>query len=127
MPDWFDLAILCRRWLIFVGGSSPEVGHVGRQEVSFLAVGAWATRFAPDLFKLWDEQLAQLQDDRLGRCLTRLLAGTGPELIFAVVRHVIAEFEVSLDELHNDSTTVSFDGKAGARIMPEAGLWAVLA
>jgi transposase len=31
-------------------------------------------------------------------------------LIMAVVRHVIAEFDVSLDELHNDSTTVSFYG-----------------
>jgi len=74
------------------------------------AVGAWAARFAPDLFNLWDEQVAQLQDDRLGRCLTRLFVGTGPELILAVVRHVIAEFQVSLEELHNDSTTVSFYG-----------------
>jgi hypothetical protein len=74
------------------------------------AVGAWAARFAPDLFNLWDEQVALLHDDRLGRCLTRLFLGTGPELILAVVRHVIAEFQVSLDELHNDSTTVSFYG-----------------
>ena len=74
------------------------------------AVGAWAAQFAPDLFNLWDEQVAQLQDDRLGRCLTRLFVGTGPELILAVVRHVIAEFQVSLEELHNDSTTVSFYG-----------------
>ena len=28
----------------------------------------------------------------------------------AVVRHVIQEFALSLDELHNDSTTVSFYG-----------------
>jgi len=28
----------------------------------------------------------------------------------AVVRHVIREFSISLDELHNDSTTVSFYG-----------------
>lgn len=74
------------------------------------AVGAWAAQFAPDLFNLWDEQVALLHDDRLGRCLTRLFMGTGPELILAVVRHVIAEFHVSLDELHNDSTTVSFYG-----------------
>ena len=74
------------------------------------AVGAWAAEFAPDLFNLWEEQVALLHDDRLGRCLTRLFVGTGPELILAVVRHVIAEFQVSLDELHNDSTTVSFYG-----------------
>jgi transposase len=74
------------------------------------AVGEWAARFAPDLFDLWIHQVSLLQDDRLGRCLTRLFVGTGPELILAVVRHVIAEFQVNLEELHNDSTTVSFYG-----------------
>jgi transposase len=74
------------------------------------AVGEWAARFAPDLFDVWPDQLSLLQDDRLGRCLTRLFVATGPELILAVVRHVIAEFQISLEELHNDSTTVSFYG-----------------
>ena len=72
------------------------------------AVGEWAARYAPDLFDLWIDEVSLLQDDRLGRCLARLFAGTGPELILAVVRQVIDEFQVSLDELHNDSTTVSF-------------------
>jgi hypothetical protein len=31
-------------------------------------------------------------------------------LIMDVVIHVVREFEVSLDELHNDCTTVSFFG-----------------
>lgn len=74
------------------------------------AVGEWAARFAPDLLNVWPEQVSLLHDDRLGRCLTRLFAGTGPELLLAVVRHVIGEFQVGLDELHNDSTTVSFYG-----------------
>jgi transposase len=74
------------------------------------AVGEWAARFAPDLFDVWPEQLPLLQDDRFGRCLTRLFSAAGPELILAVVRHVITEFQVCLDELHNDSTTVSFYG-----------------
>jgi transposase len=39
-----------------------------------------------------------------------MFEGIGPALIMAVVRHVIREFAVSLDELHNDSTTVSFYG-----------------
>lgn len=74
------------------------------------AVAEWAARFAPDLFDLWPDEVALLQDDRLGRALTCLFAGVGPELVLAVVRHVIGVFEVSLDELHNDSTTVSFYG-----------------
>ena len=74
------------------------------------AVAEWTSRFVPDLLDLWPEQLSLLHDDRLGRSLTRLFVGAGPELILAVVRRVIAEFDVSLDELHNDSTTVSFYG-----------------
>lgn len=73
-------------------------------------VGEWAQRYAPDLLDLWPEELEQLNDDRLGRCLERLFDAVGPALILAVVRHVVREFSVCLDELHNDSTTVSFYG-----------------
>jgi len=70
----------------------------------------WAAHVAPDLLDLFHDELPLLHDDRLGRGLHRLFEGTGPDLILAVVRQVIREFNVSLDELHNDSTTVSFYG-----------------
>src|SRR3954470_21282636 len=73
-------------------------------------VGEWAALFPPDLLGLRAQDLPRLHDDRLGRCLDRMFEGIGPTLIMAVVRHVIREFAVSLDELHNDSTTVSFYG-----------------
>lgn len=73
-------------------------------------VAEWAAQFAPDLFDLWPEEVALLHDDRLGRALDRLFDSVGPELILAVVRQVVQEFAVSLDELHNDSTSVSFYG-----------------
>lgn len=73
-------------------------------------VAEWAAGFAPDLFDLWPEEVALLHDDRLGRSLDRLFDSVGPELILAVVRHVVQEFAVSLDELHNDSTSISFYG-----------------
>ena len=73
-------------------------------------VGEWAALFPPDLLSLRPKDLAQLHDDRLGRCLDRMFEGSGPSLILAVVRQVIQEFQLSLDELHNDSTTVSFSG-----------------
>ena len=81
---------------------------VSRQPV--YGVAEWAARFAPDLLDLWEHEVALLHDDRLGRCLDRLFASVGPEMILAVVRQVVGEFAVSLDELHNDSTTVSFHG-----------------
>src|SRR4051794_16996595 len=73
-------------------------------------VGEWAALFPPDLLGLRAQDLSRMHDDRLGRCLDRLFEGIGPTVILAVVRQVIREFAVSLEELHNDSTTVSFYG-----------------
>ena len=73
-------------------------------------VGEWAALFPPDLLGLRAQDLSRLHDDRLGRSLDRMFQGIGPTLIMAVVRHVIQEFALSLQELHNDSTTVSLSG-----------------
>ena len=73
-------------------------------------IGEWAALFPPDLLGLRAQDLSRLHDDRLGRCLDRMFEGIGPTLIMAVVHHVIREFKVGLEELHNDSTTVSFYG-----------------
>ncbi len=73
-------------------------------------VGQWAARYAPDLLDLRQQEVELLNDDRIGRCLDRLFDGLDSGLIMAVTRQVVDEFKVSLDELHNDSTTVSFYG-----------------
>jgi transposase len=81
---------------------------MAREPVS--GVGEWAALFPPDLLGLREQDLSRVHDDRLGRSLDRMFEGIGPTWIMAVVRHVIQEFAISLDELHNDSTTVSFYG-----------------
>lgn len=73
-------------------------------------VAEWASHYAPDLFGFRPDELAHLNDDRVGRSLDRLFASLDSDLVIAVVRQVVQEFCVSLDELHNDSTTVSFFG-----------------
>ena len=73
-------------------------------------IGEWAESYAPDLLGLKPSELKQLNDDRVGRCLDRLFDTPIPELLLDVMRHVIEEFDLRLDELHNDSTTVSFFG-----------------
>ncbi len=73
-------------------------------------VGQWASSYAPDLFDMWHHEMDRLNDDRMGRCLDRLFDGLDADLIMTVVRHVIEQFHINLDELHNDSTTVSFYG-----------------
>ena len=84
-------------------------------------VGDWAEDFAPDLLGLTDGQVKLLNDDRVGRCLDKLFASDISSLTLAVTGHVVREFEVNLDELHNDSTTVTFHGRyeeayAGAQV-----------
>jgi transposase len=80
-------------------------------------LGEWATGYAPDLLGLAPdllgldpEQVWAINDDRAGRWLGRLFAcgPTSPGL--AAATHSVQEFHVSLDELHNDSTTVTFHG-----------------
>lgn len=73
-------------------------------------VGEWAARFAPDLFDLWENEVPLLSDDRLGRCLVAAFLGVVPQVAIALTKKVRDEFQLGLDELHNDSTTVTFYG-----------------
>jgi transposase len=73
-------------------------------------IGEWAARHAPEWLGLTPTQLPSLNDDRVGRCLDRLFDADIPSLTLAVVAHAVREFAVNLDELHNDSTTVTFHG-----------------
>ncbi|MGH6840226.1 MAG: IS1634 family transposase [Candidatus Acidiferrales bacterium] len=73
-------------------------------------VGEWAARFAPDLFNLWDKEVALLGDDRLGRNMVRAHVGVTPQLVIDFTHQVSATFQLRADEFHNDSTTVSFYG-----------------
>jgi transposase len=73
-------------------------------------IGAWAARHDPQRLGLTPDQLPALNDDRVGRCLDRLFDADIPSLTLAVVAHTVREFGVALDELHNDSTTITFHG-----------------
>jgi transposase len=73
-------------------------------------IGEWAAGHAPDLLGLTPEQMAALNDDRVGRSLDRLFDGDTASLALTVVAHAVRQFGVSLDELHNDSTTITFHG-----------------
>jgi transposase len=73
-------------------------------------VGEWAAGDEPDALGLSEGQVAALNDDRVGRCLDRLFHSDCGSLVLAVVAHAVREFAVRLDELHNDSTTITFFG-----------------
>ena len=96
LPTYRGLLVLVRNLLI---SREPVYG-----------VGQWASRYAPDLFDMWHHEMERLNDDRVGRCLDRLFDALDADLIMKVVRQVIDQFHINLDELHNDSTSVSFYG-----------------
>jgi transposase len=74
-------------------------------------IGEWAATYAPDLLGLPLHQLEALSDDGVGRALGCLFRSEQGAFVLAVVRHTITAFQVALEELHNDSTTITFHGK----------------
>lgn len=73
-------------------------------------IGEWAARHDRAGLGVADNQLAALNDDRVGRALDRLFDADVAALALDIAAHATREFDVALDELHNDSTTVTFHG-----------------
>jgi len=71
----------------------------------------WADRWVPELLGVRAPEVALLNDDRIGRCLDLLFHANRAKLVTAFTLRVIEEFELGLDVLHNDSTTVTFTGR----------------
>jgi transposase len=74
------------------------------------SVSEWAASMLPATLDLTAEQVSALNDDRIGRALDELFASDRTALLTDFVLHMVREFEVRLDELHNDSTSLTFQG-----------------
>jgi len=70
----------------------------------------WAARAEPSLIGLEEGQAALLNDDRVGRALDRLFDADRAALLTELVVGAIKEFTIDLDQLHNDSTTLTLTG-----------------
>ena len=73
-------------------------------------LGEWAARYEPATLGLAHGDLAQINDDRVGRALERLFDADRASLLTELILGVIAEFGIDTSELHNDSTSVSVSG-----------------
>jgi transposase len=78
--------------------------------VPLYAMSEWVAPRLPALLGLERGQARWLEDDRVGRALDRLFDADRAALLTALVVHMVREFDVSLDELHNDSTTITLHG-----------------
>jgi transposase len=74
------------------------------------ALPDWLARRVPEHVGLQPAQVALLQDDRLGRALDRLYQADRASLLTAVVVRAVSEFGIDLEQLHNDTTSVTFSG-----------------
>ena len=66
--------------------------------------------FASGMFGVDAQAMEHLSDDRLGRALDRLFDADRAALLTEVVLAVAERFKLRFDELHNDSTSISFFG-----------------
>ena len=80
------------------------------------SLAEWAVLVEPTLLGLapsWNPRT--LNDDRVGRALDALFAADRAALLTEVVLRAVRGFQIELDQLHNDSTTITFTGQyAGA-------------
>ena len=75
------------------------------------SVGEWARGFVPSLLGLRATQVPLLNDDRVGRALDQLFEADRRALLTELVVHMVREFDVALEQFHNDSTTLSLQGE----------------
>lgn len=71
----------------------------------------WASPIVPELLGCTAQQLSELNDDRIGRALDRLFDADRSALLTDSVLHMIREFAVSLQQFHNDSTSITLHGQ----------------
>ncbi|MFQ5700165.1 MAG: IS1634 family transposase [Myxococcota bacterium] len=90
------------------------VRNLALARVPLYALGEWAALRVPTLLGLAGPVGRGLEDDRVGRSLDRLFDADRYALLTELVVHMVREFGVGLEELHNDSTTITLHGQYAA-------------
>jgi transposase len=118
--DRLGLEGLLERHLPRLPGRAPSLGSpavLGLLVTNLLlarrplyALAGWAARRVPEHLGLSPGQSALLNDDRVGRALDHLRRADRASLLTALVLRAVAEFEIDLTEMHQDTTTVTFSG-----------------
>ena len=74
------------------------------------ALGEWASRYEPSAVGLTTDDLELLNDDRVGRMLSRLFDADRASLLTRLVLDAVETFDIDLSRLHNDSTSLQLSG-----------------
>jgi len=81
---------------------------VGREPV--YALGRWAAPYDPAPLGLASGEAGLLNDDRVGRALTRLFDADRASLLTRLTLDAVDRFAIDISQLHNDSTSVTVTG-----------------
>ena len=73
-------------------------------------IGKWTSSIEPSLLGVSRDQEAHINDDRIGRSLDLLFDADRGSMLVEIVKGVVEKFGISMDEFHNDSTTITFSG-----------------
>lgn len=79
--------------------------------VPLYAMPHWVSRCVPEHLGLAPEEISLLNDDRIGRALDHLHQADRASLLTALVRQTVRAFDIDLQQLHQDTTTVTFSGE----------------
>lgn len=71
----------------------------------------WASQYDEGVLRVPSGAVAMLNDDRVGRCLDHLFKADRAALATAVVARAQQRFALELKQLHNDTTSITFQGK----------------
>lgn len=74
------------------------------------SMGEWACTMMSEVLGLDDVDVPLINDDRIGRALDVLFDAERRALLTDFIVHMLHEFDVQVNELHNDSTTLTFHG-----------------
>jgi transposase len=86
------------------------VRHLTIEHRPLYAIGEWSANYAPELLGMNESELAALNDDRVGRTLTRLFDADRASLLTTVVLSMVRAFDIDCRQLHNDSTSITVTG-----------------
>lgn len=79
--------------------------------VPLYSMAEWAGSMMPEALGLSADQVAVLNDDRIGRALDDLFDCDRQALLTHFVLRMVPEFRIGLEELHNDSTSLTLQGE----------------
>lgn len=95
--------------------------------VPLYSMAEWAGLMMPEVLGLSADQVACLNDDRIGRALDDLFDCDRQALLTDFVLHMIREFRIDVQELHNDSTSLTLHGQYrdadGRRVRGKRTAW----